>query len=133
MNGCEHQRVYYRNYLVGGPLERRCQACNELLPLNPTIADLEHQLSDEKARINCATRGGWLSEDLECAGEDDPACYTHLLAEAQRKIEKYELFLHELRDRTYRAPELFSTNEVATYAHQLGVEADRILRFEEGK
>ena len=47
--------------------------------------------------------------------------------EAQKKIEKYELFLCKLRDMTYRAPELFPTNEVATYAHQLGVEADGIL------
>ena len=46
------------------------------------IADLERQLADERARIDCATRDGWLTEGLECAGEDGPACWTHLLAEA---------------------------------------------------
>ncbi len=51
--------------------------------LEARIADLERQLVDERAQIDCATRGGWLSEDLECAGEDGPACWKHLLAKAQ--------------------------------------------------
>ena len=51
------------------------------------IAELERQLADERARTDCATRGGWLSEDLECAGEDGPACWKHLLAEAQGKLD----------------------------------------------
>ena len=58
-----------------------------IIKLEARIADLERQLADERARIDCATRGGWLSEDLECAGEDGPACWTHLLAEAQGVID----------------------------------------------
>ncbi len=49
-----------------------------------TVASLEHQLADERARIDCSTRGGWLSEDLECAEEDGPACWKHLLAEQKQ-------------------------------------------------
>ncbi len=49
-------------------------------------AELERQLADERARIDCATRDGWLSEDLECAGEDGPACWKHMLKEAQETI-----------------------------------------------
>ena len=51
MNGCEHQRAYYKDYLVGGPLERRCQDCNELLPPKPTIADLEYQLEEVQEKL----------------------------------------------------------------------------------
>lgn len=50
---------------------------------------LERQLAEEKARIDCTTNNGWLSDDLECAREDGPACWKHLLAEAQRKLLKY--------------------------------------------
>ena len=50
------------------------------------LAEAQKELADERARIDCATRGGWLSEDLECAGEDGPACWRHLLAEAQEKL-----------------------------------------------
>ena len=52
--------------------------------------ELERQLADERARIDCSTRGGWLSEDLECAGEDGPACWKHLLKEAQGKLDAVE-------------------------------------------
>ena len=51
------------------------------------IADLERQLTEERARIDCSINNGWLSGDLECAGEDGPACWKHLLAEAQGKLE----------------------------------------------
>jgi len=50
------------------------------------MADLERQLAEERARIDCSTNNGWLSDDLECAGEDGPACWKHLLAEAQGKL-----------------------------------------------
>ncbi len=49
--------------------------------------ELERLLADERARTDCSTRGGWLSEDLECAGEDGPACWKHLLKEAQGKLD----------------------------------------------
>ena len=52
--------------------------------------ELERLLADERARIDCSTRGGWLSEDLECAGEDGPACWKHLLEEAQGKLDAVE-------------------------------------------
>ena len=57
---------------------------------------LERQLADERARIDCATRDGWLSEDLECAGEDGPACWKHLLAEAQEKLDVLEEWANSL-------------------------------------
>ena len=50
------------------------------------IADLERQLAEERARIDCSINNGWLSGDLECAGEDGPACWKHLLAEAKTEI-----------------------------------------------
>ena len=56
MNGCEHQRVYYQDYFVGRPLERRCQDCNELLPLEPTVTDLEHQLAEVRGRLDAIER-----------------------------------------------------------------------------
>ena len=59
-------------------------------PICDRCDDLERQLADEKARIDCATRGGWLSDDLECAGEDGPACWKHLLDEAQGKLDAVE-------------------------------------------
>ena len=79
------------------------------------LEELQKELVDERARIDCATRDGWLSEDLECAGEDGPACWKHLLAEAQGVIDvkctiagcwgtKYEEAqekLQEIRWRTY--------------------------------
>ena len=40
MSECKHPRVYYRDLLTGAPLERRCQACNELLPSLPTLRAL---------------------------------------------------------------------------------------------
>ena len=58
----------------------------EVIAQGRAIADLERQLADERARIDCSTRGGWLSEDLECAGEDGPACWKHLLAEVRGKL-----------------------------------------------
>ena len=64
------------------------------------------------------------------ANDNCTATFKRERDEVQRKIEKYELFLRGLSATTYRAPELFPTNEVATYAHQLGVEADRLLRPE---
>ena len=79
-------------------------------------------------------RLGWYAEGYQLVYCGYPTCNggnqgdtQELLDEAWGKIEKYELFLCKLRDMTYRAPELFPTNEVATYAHQLGVEADGIL------
>ena len=54
------------------------------------IDDLERQLAEERARINCATNNGWLSDDLECAGEDGPACWKHLLTEARGELEALE-------------------------------------------
>lgn len=54
------------------------------------IDDLERQLAEERARINCATNNGWLSDDLECTGEDGPACWKHLLAEARGGLEALE-------------------------------------------
>ena len=43
MSECKHSRVYYRDLLTGAPLERRCQACNELLPPLPTLRALVEQ------------------------------------------------------------------------------------------
>ena len=50
-----------------------------------------HQLADERSRTDCSTRGGWLSEDLECAGEDGPACWKHLLEEARGKLDAVQV------------------------------------------
>ena len=128
MNGCEHQRAYYKDYLVGGPLERRCQDCNELLPSKPTIADLERQLKEtqerEKIMVEMFEGRGYSVVEIVTA---NIICLRRERDEAQGKIEKYERFLRKLRDLIYRAPELFPTNEIATYAHQLGAEAGNIL------
>ena len=72
----------------------------------------------------------WPNDCCLCTYELAIADLERQLAEAQGKLERYERFLGELRAVTYRAPELFPTNEVATYAHQLGVVADRILSKE---
>ena len=58
----------------------------QLLGVQQDCIVTRRQLADEQARIDCATRGGWLSDDLECAGEDGPACWNHLLAEARAEI-----------------------------------------------
>ncbi len=66
MNGCEHQRVYYRDFLVGQPLERRCQDCSELLPPKTTIADLERQLAEaQRISDNRLTRIFVVEEELK--------------------------------------------------------------------
>lgn len=61
----------------------------QLAEYDAALDGARRQLADERARIDCATRGGWLSDDLECAGEDGPACWKHLLAEAQAALLRY--------------------------------------------
>ncbi len=86
--------------MVGVETPERCGACGHVWPCPEEqtarrIADLEHQLADERARIDCSTRSGWLSEDLECAEEDGPACWKHLLAEARGKLDAVQLLCIE--------------------------------------
>ena len=91
------------------------------------ITGLERQLADERSRIDCATRGGWLSEDLECAGEDGPACWRHLLAEAQEKLDAIEGRLSEIVE------ECEEVGEDPSYLFSvffLEAEAARILKGE---
>ena len=84
--------------------------------------DLERQLADERARIDCSTRGGWLSEDLECAGEDGPACWKHLLAEATRKLDAVRQFNED------KPHEEIADNVCASFCKRCAL--DRILKGE---
>ncbi len=106
----------------------KCYTCGKQWYPNECSISCLHAMLFKATREAKDSSIVWLElcDKLEEAQETSTG-YANDLEIAEEKLARMEYFLGELRDMTYRAPETFPTNEVATYAHQLGVEADSIL------